>query len=88
MLFKTPTLLKQDGFQVLNDFLSKTELLKLQKNALKFEGSPAVLRKNVFQTCTSTQDIFKEIETHFNTERLPCSMTNYCFYLSKSEQEN
>jgi ectoine hydroxylase-related dioxygenase (phytanoyl-CoA dioxygenase family) len=88
MLLKTPNLLKQDGFQILRHIISKTTLLELQTNALKFEGTPAVLRKDVFQTCTATQAIFKEIETYFSSEGFPCLMTNYCFYLSKSEEEN
>jgi len=88
MPLKTLTSLKEKGYQVLPHFISESTLKILQQNALKFEGTKTAIRKNVFQTCASTQSIFKQIETYFKTEGFNCSMSNYCFYLSKSEQEN
>lgn len=88
MLTKTPSTLKENGYQVLPHFISDQTLKTLQKNALKFEGTKTEIRKNVFQTCSSTQTAFKQLEAYFKTQGLSCSMTNYCFYLSKSEQEN
>jgi len=88
MLTKTPSTLKKHGYQVLPHLISNRTLKTLQKNTLKFEGTKTEIRKNVFQTCSSTQATFKQLEAYFKTQGLPCSMTNYCFYLSKSEQEN
>lgn len=80
--------LKETGYQILPHFIPKKHLKTLQQNALKFEGTKPEFRKNVFQACPSTHSIFKQIETYFKNQGFNCSMSNYCFYLSKSEQEN
>lgn len=80
--------LKGKGYHILPDFISTKHLKTLQQNSLKFEGTRAEIRKNVFQTCSSTHSIFKQIETCFKNQGFDCSMSNYCFYLSKSEEEN
>lgn len=77
--------LDKNGYQLLPHFISIDTLKVLQENSLPFEGKTS---KNVFQSCASTQAIFQQIETSLNQKGLPCSITNYCFYLSKSTTQN
>ncbi len=80
--------LEKNGYQLLPLFISEATLQTLQSCSIALEGTSPNIRKNVFGHSTSIKPIFKQIETSLKHKGLPCFMTDYCFYLSKSKQEN
>ena len=86
----TPVLkaLHSRGFDTLSGLVDHETLTALHEASKIYENASLRERKNAFDTTPSLRQTFEQLESRVK-ERIPgATMTDYCFYISKSKEQN